>query len=167
MYACGAPRTVNDKLEPLESALDYSEFFTNPGSLKDEIQAIWKYGGEISQVDRLGGELTETSIRDLIEKLTSGELDVLELLTSEVRPHFHHLQKNAVTPLNDKEREAIEILKLYKEQYDLVVYGSLETPSYHLERHLIDPNPNESNLIQYKRDQKKILFGPVMMDLYA
>ena len=53
-YACGASRKVND-----ESVLDCSEFFKNPGSLKDEYEAVWKRGGKRSQVERLNEELKE------------------------------------------------------------------------------------------------------------
>ena len=68
-----------------------------------------------------------------------------ELLTSEVRPHFPRLVKDihedAVVTLDDDDgtmsgRKSIMILKLYKAQYDNVVHGNLETPSYHLDERL-------------------------------
>ena len=58
LYACGAPRKVNGKLESWDSVLDCSEFFQHPERVKDDFKEIWEHGGKRSQVDRLGKELT-------------------------------------------------------------------------------------------------------------
>ena len=113
-----------------------------------------QFGNVASQVDRWGKELKENSAQKNLVELKNDWQCIL--LTSEVRPHFDQIQKNVATPSNDREREAIEILELYKEQYDLVVHGNLETPSYDLERYLID-GPKE----------QEILLGLAMMDLYS
>ena len=98
LYACGAPRKANDELESSDSVLDCSEYFKDPKNLKSEFQAIWKHGGERSQVDRQGKGLTESSVGTLLVKLTKqstpeDQLVVQKLLTSEVRPHFSRFVK--------------------------------------------------------------------------
>ena len=73
-----------------------------------------------SQVDRKGeltGKLTENSVIELLERITiqlppddpdailenkKNSLLVRKLLTSEVRTHFDHLQKNAVATLDNE-----------------------------------------------------------------
>ena len=56
----------------------------------------------------------------------------------EVRPHFDYIQKTA--PLDVEGQAAVGDMKLYKTQYENLVHGDLETPSYHLERYLISPD---------------------------
>ena len=75
--------------------------------------------------------MRESSVFDLLSTLkkktnSKDQLVVRKLLTSEVRPNF----------LQMVDGKAMEILRMYEEQYDLVVHGNLETPSYHLKRYL-------------------------------
>ena len=67
------------------------------------------------------------------------------MLTSKFRPHFSRfvkeIREDVGVPLDDDDetassKEATKILKLYEEQYDMVVHGNLENPSYHLKRYI-------------------------------